>query len=114
MAGRKAEAAGADYICGIRVDELIVRAGKVCGIRAGEDEAEADAVILADGVNSFLARKIGLKKPIEPENTAVGVKEVIELGEKELNKRFGLSSGEGTAWLSAGDSTGGVLGGGFI
>ncbi len=32
----QAEKKGATYINGIRVDELVVRNGKVCGVRAGE------------------------------------------------------------------------------
>ena len=37
----KAESAGAQPIPGVRVEELIVRDGKVCGVKAGEDELEA-------------------------------------------------------------------------
>jgi electron transfer flavoprotein-quinone oxidoreductase len=55
-----------------------------------------------------------MKGAVNPDSMAVGVKEVLEFGEKEIEKRFGLNAGEGLAWLSAGDSTGGVLGGGFL
>lgn len=110
----KAQEAGAEYVCGIRVDDLLIRNGKVCGIRATGETVTADAVILADGVNSFLAQKAGLRGPADPDATAVGVKEVIELGAAEVEKRFGLGKDEGAAWLSAGDPTGGILGGGFL
>ena len=34
----KAEDAGAEYICGIAVEDLMIENGKVCGVIAGEDE----------------------------------------------------------------------------
>jgi hypothetical protein len=39
---------------------LIEEAGRVVGIRAGDDEIRAGVVVAADGVNSGLARKSGL------------------------------------------------------
>lgn len=74
----------------------------------------AEAVILADGVNSLLAQQIGMKKELEPGQVAVGAKETIKLSEEIINERFALKEGEGTAWLSAGDPTVGGFGGGFI
>ena len=50
------------YVTGIRVDEVLVRDGKVCGVVAGGEEMEADVVLLADGVNSLLAQQLGMKK----------------------------------------------------
>ncbi len=110
----KAEEAGAMYITGIRVDEVLMRDGKVCGVRAGEEELMADVVLLADGVNSLLAQQLGMKPELKPEQVAVGVKEVIQLGEQKINDRFGVVDGEGVAWLFAGDVTGGSIGGGFL
>lgn len=111
----KAEEAGAMYVTGIRVDEVLVRDGKVCGVVAGGEEMEADVVLLADGVNSLLAQQLGMKKELAPSQVAVGVKEIIRLGEEKINDRFGAaSSEEGTAWLFAGDVCGGNVGGGFI
>lgn len=110
----EAEALGATYVCGIRVDDLIVRNGKVRGIIAGEDRLEADVVILADGVNSLLAQKIGLAGPTDPNKVAVGLKEVIRLSEQQMKDRFGAVNDDGTAWLFAGDPTLGSMGGGFL
>ncbi|HBR09105.1 MAG TPA: FAD-dependent oxidoreductase, partial [Clostridiales bacterium] len=110
----EAEAAGATYVCGIRVDDLIVRNGKVRGIVAGCDRLECDVVILADGVNSQLAQKAGLAKPLQPMQVAVGLKEVIGLTEQQLRDRFGAVGDNGTAWLFAGEPTRGSIGGGFI
>lgn len=110
----KAEAEGAMYVCGICVDDLIVRDGKVCGVIADGEEMEADVVILADGVNSLLSQKLGMKKELDPHQVAVGVKEVIQLDEKTINDRFGVEPGEGVAWMIDGHVTGGNIGGGFL
>ena len=110
----KAEDEGAMYVTGIRVDEVLVRDGKVCGVRAGDEEMYADVVLLADGVNSLLAQQLGMKKELDPSQVAVGVKEVIRLGEQTINDRFGVAPGEGVAWLFAGDTSGGNIGGGFL
>ena len=48
----KAENEGAMIVTGIRVDEVLVRDGKVCGVRAGDEEMYADVVLRADGVNA--------------------------------------------------------------
>ncbi len=110
----EAEGAGAFYINGIRVDDLVMRNGKVCGIVAGQDTLEADVVILADGVNSLLAQKIGMCKPLDPMEVAVGAKEVIRLGKDKLEERFGLQDENGTAWMFVGSPTNGHMGGGFL
>ncbi len=110
----KAEEAGAQVIPGVRVDALIVRDGKVCGVKAGEDELEANVVILADGVNSLLGEKLGMVKKVNPHTVAVGVKELIELTPLQMEERFGCVGDEGLAWLFAGSPSDGHLGGGFL
>src|SRR5690606_12701108 len=110
----KAEEAGAVLATGVRVDELLLEDGKVVGVKAGEDVLEADVVILADGVNSLLAQQAGLRKELQPQDVAVGVKEVIELPEKVIEDRFNLNGDEGLSWLFAGACTGGIIGGGFL
>ena len=110
----KAEEAGAEFITGILVDELIVEDGAVVGIRADGDELYANVVVLADGVNSLLAQQIGMKEELRPEQVAVGAKETIKLGEDVINERFGLKGNEGLCWLSCGDPTLNEFGGGFL
>lgn len=110
----KAEDAGASMITGIRVDDLIVRNGTVCGIVAGDEEMLADVVVLADGVNSMLAEKLGMGTKVTPHHCAVGVKEIIELGEERINDRFGCMGNEGTAWLIAGTPSDNLMGGAFL
>lgn len=111
----KAEAEGAQFIPGIRVDRLLQDdAGRVVGVQAGEDELFAECVILADGVNSLLAKSIGLLPEYHAHQYAVGAKEVIALPRKVIDDRFGLSGKEGAAWLFAGSASAGLMGGGFL
>ncbi|ATA22654.1 oxidoreductase [Brenneria goodwinii] len=110
----KAEGAGAQFIAGVRVDALLKEGDRITGVQAGEDTLAANIVILADGVNSLLGRDIGLVPPPSPHHLAVGVKELISLPQSQLEDRFNLPSGEGTAWLFAGSPSDGLLGGGFL
>jgi electron transfer flavoprotein-quinone oxidoreductase len=112
MAG-KAEEVGAMLVCGIRVDDLIQREGRVVGVIAGEDEIYAEMVIAADGVNSIMAQKAGLISDLKKETVGVGVKEVIELPAKTIEERFKLSQNEGSARMILG-CTQGIHGGGFL
>lgn len=111
----QAEAAGAEYICGIAVEELIRDgAGKVCGVRAGEDEITAEVVIVAEGANALLSeRSLGNSRP-KPHEMAVGVKEVFGLPADRIEDRFLVPEGEGAAMLFVGDCTKGQVGGGFL
>ena len=110
----KAEEAGCDLVCPARADELLLENGKISGVRAGDDELTSEVVLLADGVNSLLGQKAGLKKELSPHHVAVGVKEVIELPKGVINDRFGLNDGEGMANLMVGTPSGGMVGGGFL
>lgn len=110
----QAEEAGAQLITGIRVDNLVQRDGKVVGVEADGDVIEAKTVILADGVNSILAEKLGMAKRVKPTDVAVGVKELIELPKSVIEDRFQLQGNQGTACLFAGSPTDGLMGGGFL
>ena len=110
----QAERAGAEYIYGIAVEALVKEDGKVCGVRAGEDEITADVVILADGVNSlFTEEAVGYSRP-PASQMAVGIKQVFELPEQVVAERLLCAEGDGAAWLFAGDATKGCPGGGFV
>ena len=110
----KAEEAGALLACGIRVDNLLIRDGRVVGIRAGDDEMLADVVIAADGVNSLMAQEAGLAKMFGAGQVAVGVKEIIELPADAIRQRFQLEGDNGAAQLFVGDCSRGMQGGGFL
>lgn len=110
----KAEEAGAMLVPASTVDGLIIRDGKVCGVKIGDEELEADLVISAEGVNSLVAERAGLIKPVDVTNVAVGAKHVYKLSEALINERFNTVSGKGTAMLCVGECTKGVSGGAFL
>lgn len=109
----KAEEMGAMVVCGVKVDDLIEKDGRITGVIAGEDQMLADVVIAADGVNSFIAQKAGLIKDISAHSVGVGVKEVIELPSKVIEERFHLREDEGCALMILG-CTERIHGGGFL
>ncbi|MEG0071993.1 MAG: FAD-dependent oxidoreductase [Raoultibacter sp.] len=110
----QAEEAGAEYIYGIAVEDLIENEGRIVGVMAGEDEITADIVLLCDGVNSLLTEKaVGFKRPAA-HTMAVGIKQIIELPEGVIDDRMLCAPGEGSSWLFAGDATHGHVGGGFM
>lgn len=88
---------GVNYAPNTLVKDLIVKEGKVAGIRTDVEEYYADIVIIADGVNSLLARQIGLRKDIKPKNVFLGVKDVIKLPSEVIEQRFGLIKHTGCA-----------------
>lgn len=114
---QKAQEAGAMLVTDTVVDDLLWESGKVVGIKARGDEGEvyADVVIVADGVNSLLAEKAGLRKKYKPRQVSLGIKEIIELPREVIEERFGLSGDEGIELkYMAGDATKGIWGGGNI
>ena len=114
---KKAEEAGAFLITNTVVDDLLWENNKVVGVQArgGEGDIYADVVIVADGVNSLLAQKAGLRKDFAPRQVSLGMKEVIELPREVIEERFQISGNEGVELkYIAGDATKGVWGGGNI
>jgi electron transfer flavoprotein-quinone oxidoreductase len=96
---------------GVTVREGIKKDGKVVGVKTSEgDEIYADVVIAADGVNSFWANSLGLIGRMEPDEVALGVKEVLALPREKIEDRFNLERGEGTTIEMFGDNTQGMLG----
>ncbi|MEZ9593440.1 FAD-dependent oxidoreductase FixC [Shewanella sp. 10N.261.52.F9] len=110
----KAEEVGAQFISGIRVDEILTQDGKVIGVKADGDELTAKSVILAEGVNPVLGEQLGMVKRVKSDAMAVGAKELIELPQQVIQDRFNLNDDEGCAWLFAGSPANGLMGGGFI
>ncbi|MGI5921019.1 MAG: FAD-dependent oxidoreductase [Syntrophomonadaceae bacterium] len=111
---QQAERQGAMLLTKSRVDDLIIEAGKVDGVRAEGDELRAQVVIACDGAISLMAEQAGLRTPGLPENYAVGFKEVIELDRSVIENRFQLEGDEGVARLFMGEVTKGKFGGGFL
>lgn len=91
----EAQKAGVTLVTETVVKELITKNDQVIGVKTELEEYFADIVILADGVNSLLAKQIGLREDIKPQDVAIGVKEVIKLPPETINERFSLKSDEG-------------------
>lgn len=96
------------------VRDLVIKDGYVKGVKTELEEYYADIVILADGVNSLLAFKTGLRGRLNPEDVALSVKEVIKLPEEVINSRFNLESSDGCIYEIFGGSMLGMLGLGFM
>lgn len=112
----KAEEAGAYLIPETVVEDLIMRDGRVSGVRTGRDDGDlyADVVVLADGANSLLGKKLGLHPEIPPQHVALAVKEVMTLPKEKIEDRFNLEEGQGATIELIGEATGGMMGTGFI
>lgn len=112
--GKKAESVGAVIITEAVVDSLVVKDGRVVGVRSGEDVVLADVVVIAEGTNRLVLERSGLAPKLEPRHVALGIKEAIKLGEDVIEERFGLHEDEGMAWMFVGLPTKYLPGGGFI
>lgn len=113
---KKAREAGVLTICETTVTDLLIEGGKVVGVRTDRQggEVRADAVILADGVNSRLAVKAGFQPEIKPENVALAVKEIHFLPQETIEARFNIGEEEGVAIEMAGKISAGMMGTGFL
>ena len=114
--GKKAEDAGSMLITETRVDDLLVENGKVVGVRTDRPDGDlrADVVVIADGVNSLLLNKLGIRKKPSTGHTSAAVKEVIGLPREKIEERFNLKGDEGVAIEIVGEATKGMTGIGFL
>ncbi len=112
----KAVEQGALLINETVVTECIVENGKVVGVRTDRPDGDiyADVVVLADGVNSLLAKSLGFHKELQSNQVALAVMEVINLPAEKIEDRFNLEPNQGATIEIFGDSTKGILGTGFI
>ncbi|WP_126428037.1 FAD-dependent oxidoreductase [Brevibacillus marinus] len=108
----KAVEAGALLINETVVLECIVENGKVVGVRTDRPDGEvyADVVVLADGVNSLLAKSLGFHKEFRPDEVALAVMEVLKLDKNVIEDRFNLEPNQGCTIEMFGDATKGILG----
>lgn len=112
----QARSRGAYIITETLVEDLLMENGRVLGVRTGrpDGDLEADVVIIAEGVNTFLTEKAGLGRGMKPQYLALGVKEILALPKEKIEDRFNLENGEGAAIETAGEVTAGIPGTGFI
>ena len=112
----KVREAGALLICETTVEELLMDGDRCIGVRCDRKggEVHADVVILADGVNSTLARKAGFHGEIKSENVALAVKEILFLPEEVIQQRFNVKDEEGVVIEMMGSVTEGMVGTAFL
>jgi electron transfer flavoprotein-quinone oxidoreductase len=112
----KVREAGALLICETTVQNLIMDGDKVVGVRCDREAGDvfADVVILADGVNSTLARKAGFHPEIKASNVALAVKEILFMPEELIQQRFNIKGEEGVVIEMVGKITDGMMGTGFL
>jgi electron transfer flavoprotein-quinone oxidoreductase len=112
----KVREAGALLICETTVEQLLLDGRKVVGVRCDRmgGDVFADVVILADGVNSTLARKAGFHGELQPKNVALAVKEILFLPEETIQARFNIGEEEGVVIEMMGSVTEGMVGTGFL
>ncbi len=94
------------------VDLLRNERGGVAGVVTAREEGEVQAkvTLLADGINSPLAASTGFRAEPKPQEVALAVKEIIELPSEVIEKRFGVSNGDGVTIEILGEITGGMDG----
>ena len=112
----KVREAGALLICETTVNHLIMDGDQVVGVSCDRLQGEvfADVVILADGVNSTLARKAGFHPEIPAGNVALAVKEVLFMPEETIRQRFNIGEESGVVIEMVGRITDGMMGTGFL
>jgi len=112
----KVREAGALLICETTVNELIMDGDQVVGVSCDRQHGDvyADVVILADGVNSTLARKAGFHGEIKDGNVALAVKEILFMPEETIRQRFNVGEESGVVIEMVGRITDGMMGTGFL
>jgi len=112
----KVREAGAMLICETTVEHLLMDGQRVVGVRCDREGGDvmADVVVLADGVNSTLARKAGFHPEIRPQNVALAVKEILFMPEETIRSRFNVGEDEGVVIEMVGKITEGLVGTGFL
>lgn len=111
----KAEQAGAIPIYETVVTELLRKDHRIVGVRTDRDDGDlyADIVILADGVNSLLAKSIRVHREWQPDEVSLAVKEIISLPKQTIADRFNLEGDEGCTIEFVGQTCG-MAGLGFL
>lgn len=96
--------------------ELIREGDRVVGVRTDREDGDlyADVVIVADGVNSLLGKKLGIHSEWKKDEVSLAVKEVISLPREKIEDRFNLEGDEGVTIEFMGETSLGMAGMGFL
>jgi len=119
----KAEELGAMILPNVVVDGLIWQGKRCIGVksRLKDGDLYGDVIVLAEGANSVITEREGLKPLPDEKNIAVAAKEIISFPPEVIEERFQLSSDgsannvpEGAAIEYFGDAVQGMFGNAFI
>ena len=97
----KAQERGAAVLNGISVQDFVWKDGKIAGVTSGaghENVLMADVVVCAEGANSLLSQKAGLRSRLSMRARSVAVKEVIGLPKDVIDARFALTGPQSLLW----------------
>jgi electron transfer flavoprotein-quinone oxidoreductase len=83
---------GVYYIPDTLVIDLIEDNGYIVGVETEQEKYYSRVVILADGVNSFFAQRLGLREEFKPKDMILSAKETLKLDRKTIEERFNLKS----------------------
>lgn len=98
------------------VTEVLLEDKRVIGVRTDRPDGDiyANIVILADGVNSLLAKQLGFHKELKSSDVALSTMQVINLPPEKIEDRFGLEANQGATIEVFGNSTQSMMGTGYI
>jgi electron transfer flavoprotein-quinone oxidoreductase len=113
---QKVQEAGALLICETTVSDLLLDGQRVVGVQTDRvgGSIYADVVVLADGVNSTLARKAGFRSELDPSEVALAVKEIHFMPQETIESRFNVSGDAGVVIEMVGSISKGMMGTGFL
>lgn len=113
---QKVQEAGALLICETTVTDLLMDGNRVIGVQTDRigGSIYADIVVLADGVNSVLARKAGFRPELSSNDVALAVKEIHFMPQETIEARFNVSGDAGVVIEMVGKITKGMMGTGFL
>jgi electron transfer flavoprotein-quinone oxidoreductase len=94
--------AGAELFTATLVEDLLWEDGRVAGVRTRRGDLRARVVIGADGVNSTVAEKSGLRPRLTPPEVSLITREILDLPAEVIEERFVLRPGEGILSLFTG------------
>jgi len=86
--------AGAELFAATLVEDLMWENGRVVGVHTRRGDLRARVVIGADGVNSTVAEKSGLRFAPQPAEVSLIARQVLDLPAEQIEERFALQPGE--------------------
>lgn len=115
LAGKAVEAGATLLTSTVATELLRAPSGAVVGVRTDRPDGDltASVVVAADGVNSFLAKQLGVLPATDAAHHTLGVKEVLALPREVIEERFGVRGDHGVDVEILG-CTRGIPGGGFV